>query len=502
MKTKTLCVTLLSLLAWSSCDLEREDFTEISPDTFPQTEADLKLAANALYYHFASGGWGDDCIYSADYGGYQVLSDLSTDLLWSCWGWESDDIHYHQWYASMGGNFANYMYNNFSHYQFLSSASNNIRRITASSAPEAAKRLYAAEVHCLRGWMALYLYDLFGPVPVATDEQLDAPTTYNYLARLSDEEYDEMMETDLRTAIEDLPEVAEARGRVTRGAAMMLLLKYYMIRGKWQQAEALARELYAMEGRVYALESDYSHLFSKEGMGGSELILTISASSSTSWLANYMTAEVLPADMPWTDMSTGWGGYVMPWEFYDTFEAGDSRLACITTQYTNKYGVLMTSTNSSQLSYGALPLKYGKDPDMTDAQSGIDLVVYRYADVLLTLAECIVRNAGVTSEAIQLVDRVRQRAGLPGLSAEATASKEAFLEALLAERGHEFFLEGLRRQDLIRFGRYVSSANQRIASANASGKDYFIVDDSHNRFFIPQTFIDESKSAIKQNEGY
>lgn len=60
----------------------------------------------------------------------------------------------------------------------------------------------------LRGWMGLYLYDMFGPVPVASDEVLDDPQTFVYLPRLTEEEYDAMMEADLRDAIRDLPEVA------------------------------------------------------------------------------------------------------------------------------------------------------------------------------------------------------------------------------------------------------------------------------------------------------
>ena len=207
--------------------------------------------------------------------------------------------------------------------------------------------------------------------------------------------------------------------------------------------------------------------------------------------------------MPWTEKSEGWGGYVMPWAFYNTFEAGDARTKNIVTQYTNKNGVLMTKDNSAQLSYGPLPLKYGKDDTMSGAFSGIDLIVYRYSDVLLTLAECINRNQHQpTAEAINLVNRVRHRAGLQDLSAEATASYDAFNDALLTERGHEFYMEGLRRQDLIRFGKYVELANQRIDEANENGKAYFKIDESHNRFWIPQTFIDESKSNIKQNAGY
>ena len=173
----------------------------------------------------------------------------------------------------MVGDIQNHCYQNFAHYQFLSKARNTIRRIEESAAPDAAKKLYAGEVKALRGWMGLYLYDMFGPVPVASDEVLDNPTDFKYLGKVSDEEYDEMMENDLRGAIAVLPEKASARGRMTKGAAMMILLKYYMIRGKYEQAETLSRELRAMEGKVYSLQSDYNYVFSKEGMGNSEIIL-------------------------------------------------------------------------------------------------------------------------------------------------------------------------------------------------------------------------------------
>lgn len=499
MKTIKYIAATLMLLSATSCELERLDYTEISPETFPKTETDLKLAVNALYYDFNPGGW--DGVYAADYTGYQVISDMTTDVLWSCWAWESDELYFQQWYATVGGDIQNHAYKNFERYNYLSKARNTIRRIEASNVSEDAKTLYSGEAKALRGWMGLYLYDFFGPVPVASDEVLDNPQTFVYLPRLTEEEYDAMMEADLRDAIRDLPEVAEARGRMTKGAARMILLKYYMIKGYFDKAETLARELMEMEGKVYSLQPDYNYIFSKEGVGNSEIILQLPCNGTASWYSNYMTAEVLPADYPWAEKATGWGGYIMPWDFYGTFDATDKRLKNVITAYTNKNGEKIDRNNSSQLAKGALPLKYGMDPDMQDGQSGIDVVVYRYSDVLLTLAECINRNQGApTSEAIGLVNRVRNRAGLPDLSADATASKEAFNDALLLERGHEFYLEGLRRQDLIRFGKYVEYANQRINAVNtAEGRGYFNAHAGHDRFWIPQTFIDESKGAIKQN---
>ena len=167
---------------------------------------------------------------------------------------------------------------------------------------------------------------------------------------------------------------------------------------------------------------------------------------------------------------------------------------------------VMKTDKDLSLSFGAIAKGFAGDAAIEnvikDGQSGIDVVIYRYADVLLTLAECINRNEGSpTTEAIGLVNRVRKRAGLSELDDAQTASGEAFNEAILLERGHEFYLEGLRRQDLIRFGKYVEYANNRIDAINKSeGRGYFNVHEGHNRFWIPQSFIDESKGAIKQND--
>ena len=348
--------------------------------------------------------------------------------------------------------------------------------------------------------MGLYLYDMFGAVPVATDDVLDDPETFVYLPRPTDEEYDAMMEEDLLTAISLLPDMPELRGKMAKGPARMILLKYYMIRGLFEKAEKIARDLYAMEGK-YALQNDYNYVFSKEGIGNNEIILQIPCNMSLSSAVNYFTAEVLPSDMPWTEKSTGWGGYVMNWDFYDSFEQGDKRLALVYDSYTNTSGKVISRED---MKYGAVALKYGKDPDMTDAKSGIDLVIYRYSDVLLSLAELIVRNSGaVTDEATELVNRVRNRAGLADLDATATVNSEAFMEAILEERGHEFYFEGLRRQDLIRYGKYIEYANARINKINSEeGRGYFLVNDSHNRMPIPASYINESKSAIKQNPLY
>ena len=91
---------------------------------------------------------------------------------------------------------------------------------------------------------------------------------------------------------------------------------------------------------------------------------------------------------------------------------------------------------------GALPIKYGEDPDATGAESQIDWIVYRYADVLTLMAEALARNENaVTQEAVDLLNMVHTRAGLQAYATSDFASVDTFLDAVLLERGHELWFE-------------------------------------------------------------
>ena len=95
--------------------------------------------------------------------------------------------------------------------------------------------------------------------------------------------------------------------------------------------------------------------------------------------------------------------------------------------------------------------------------------IYRYADVLTLLAEAIVRNGNkLTQEAVNLLNDVRTRS-LPGKGYQLSdfPDVETFLDKLLEERGHEFYMEGVRRQDLIRHGKFIEAA---LAKARFAGQ--------------------------------
>ncbi len=79
-----------------------------------------------------------------------------------------------------------------------------------------------------------------------------------------------------------------------------------------------------------------------------------------------------------------------------------------------------------------------------------DVPVFRYADILLTKAECILRGASATlgDTPASLLNQVRRCSSAPEVTANPT------LQELLDERGREFVNENWRRNDLIRFGNY------------------------------------------------
>ncbi len=112
-----------------------------------------------------------------------------------------------------------------------------------------------------------------------------------------------------------------------------------------------------------------------------------------------------------------------------------------------------------------------------------DIVLFRFADVLLMRAEAQVRN-GDNGQAD--LDAVRTRAGMP--------TRPATLANILAERRLELMWEGSRRQDLIRYGLFAAAYDLRPQlDGEASG--YTTV------FPIPSKAI-ELNHRLTQNAGY
>lgn len=121
-----------------------------------------------------------------------------------------------------------------------------------------------------------------------------------------------------------------------------------------------------------------------------------------------------------------------------------------------------------------------------------DIPVFRYADILLTKAECILRGATPTMghTAASLINEVRDCSHAPHVAGTPT------LDELLDERSREFIMEPWRRNDLIRFGRFENCAEWKVR-ANAA-----TMADVNKRLFPIPTAEMNTNTNWKQNPGY
>ena len=185
------------------------------------------------------------------------------------------------------------------------------------------------------------------------------------------------------------------------------------------------------------------------------------------------------------------------WQFYDSFEANDIRKTNLIAEYLGSDGIVYNRSNpGANLQLGPLPLKIDLDRERVDVTT-VDIIMYRYADVILSKAEALANKTNVpTQEAIDLINIVRERAQIDPVILADYADIDTFNTLILLERSHEYWCEnGQYRADLIRHGKY-SESNidlNGVASETAPHKVLF-------PFSLDR--ISEGKGKFLQNPGY
>lgn len=226
---------------------------------------------------------------------------------------------------------------------------------------------------------------------------------------------------------------------------------------------------------------------------------------------------------------SGWNGFTTLSNFYDSFEDGDVRKGTVLAGYTSQTGLNAGFQigqvrgpispdpnrdrrigdpigNLSDRSGNPLVFKRTVSAFFNDEASGIrnnkfplnpstindggwgsanDFPFLRFSDVRLMKAEAILRGGADAETVLAIVNGIRNRRNATTLSGTITLSQ------LLAERGRELYLEGWRRNDMIRFGVF-NNPDQ----ARTSRSDGFKV-----VYPIP-TIALSSNPNLKQNFGY
>jgi hypothetical protein len=499
------CTGLALLLSGlQGCKLETEVFDAIYPDMYPKTERDVRdLVTSNAYGGFRNSAY--DGIFNVSAGVF-ITSDIATDYGFCSWGgntWES--LEFARWTPLESRNTTKiWEYTN-----QISSMTLTMDRIAHVQMNEALKNRYLAELRCARGFMAFIIYDMHGPIILADLETLKKPQDEQILARLPDGETERFIVTELTEAAKALPyryEKGDADyGRFTKGLCHMILLKFYMMTHQWESAIAEGRELqkpeyeYALVTEKGGERSAYANIFTQANEKNRETIWAVNC--LTGYQTHLWYPHVLPSNI--NTFNGGWGGYKMTWKFFKTFEEGDQRRETIIYEYTTKDGHVLNEANrgsgANSLEEGVFPIKYKIEPANVGDQCQTDWIVYRYADALTLLAEALVRQSGsVSQEAIDLLNRVRTRAGLQARTADSFANARDFLDKLLMERAHELYFEGCRRQDLIRDGSYVEAMRQKCIDYGQTT----VINENYHKFPLPESIIIEGQGIIKQNTGY
>jgi len=475
----------------NSCegDLAPITYDKISTDNFLKTTADYEVALTAIYANIG-----------AQRRNRILFGMRGTDEFRSNNGGE-DKLNNFQWEQS-GPFSALYNYN----IPAITRAGSFLLELEKSSIlPENVKNSYLAQVRTARAFLMYELLTNYGACPVITDDEIlagittnfkyfperPAPGTPEYEAYSS--KYIAFIENDLNKAIEQF-NIGEGtsnygqRGRFNKAVAYTVLSKLYLHQKNWEKAITVCKAVIDLSEKgdnilyTYKLFNEYNNMWSLKTEGHSEIIFAIPQTAGA-YGQDFRAWTLHPH---YTKDENSYNGDKVRIPFYDSFNASDIRRNNITVSFTNIYTGKPVDMRKSPHNGGFI-FKYQQDPNAAQ-MSGVDVVVYRLADIYLSYAEAICwKDGGATSsaEALKYFNLVRQRAALAPLSSLTT-------DIILQERAWELYFEGFRREDLIRHGKYISNAREE---RGVNAQDYQVL------YPIPQEAINENP-AIKQNPGY
>lgn len=377
-------------------------------------------------------------------------------------------------------------------YQSIRNTNILLENVESANINDDSKTLITAEAKFIRAICYFRLYNRFGPVPLRT-----STTQELALAKATEQEMTDFIESELLAAIPGLPSPGQekAYGRAHKGAAWGHLMRLYLYTKQWQKTIDAAQEI--IDLNYYELFPDYFTLFFVANERNRELIWVRPAKADVDRTAALtMAAFAYPPNFN-NDPRTGLtfvganfgGSNVFVYDaFYDSFDPNDRRRYSIIDSYIANNG---NTIDLSLTPNSRRPFKFWPDSDIIGSAYGNDVPEIRYADVLLSKAEALNELNGPTQEAIDLINEVRDRSDVAGVDLADFASKEALRDHILDERGWEFYLEGHRREDLVRHGKLIERAQQRGLPAQ----------DFHVRLPIPSFALDANPN-LEQNPGY
>lgn len=384
-----------------------------------------------------------------------------------------------------------------------------------------------AEIRFMRAYVYFDLVKRYKEV-IIYDENMDAIVKDKALS--TEEQAWDFIQADFDFAADKLPVKEDAKGRLDRGAAYAMLTRT-MLYAKRYDAVISASEAIAKLG--YDLEKKYSDSYSKTiSSGNVEAILQYlfnRAENITHSFDFYYT----PGGDFTMHGETG-GGYGTPTqELVESYELATGGFPDwsvwhdVGVTQTPPYALLEPRFQATVLYNGSQwkgreiqPWLGGADgfcewnvepePDgrtttgyylrkMVDEThnviqytSGVQpFTVIRYAEVLLNRAEALYKT-GKEGEANDIVNKIRDRVGLPALSVDG----EELMTAIRQERKVEFAFEGLWYWDLRRWG--IAHEKYPLGLSDYMVHGFKITKDEEGNFTYDYISVDDQKRNFPQ----
>lgn len=461
-------------------------------------------------------------------GAYNSLGGLQTqDVVWALMEHSSDEalgptrgpdwddngvwrvIHNHQWDADHS--VVRNTFNSLLTAQFSATA-------VLEQSPTASE---AAQARFIRALSVFLVLDLYDQVPFREDlkDLKQLPTTLKGSAAA------DKVISELNAALASLPDAGANTWVANKDAARVLLMKTYLNRGVYANrvtptfAAADMNQVITLADQIlgnarYALSDNFFTNFAPNNNSASkELIYTLEntvgvrgGNNRFNWFCT----------LHYNQRPSGWNGFTTLADFYDKFEAADTRRGGSYTGLTNVTGLRTGFLVGQQFDQNGTALKDRKGNNLAftrevalketgnnleitgirvikyvpDFAQGIDgnaeneYVIFRLADVMLMKAEAQLR-LGQTANALAIVNTLRAKRG-------ASALTTLTLQTLLDERGREMYWEGWRRNDQVRFGTFLNGVGS--TRPNKSGNERLV-------FPIPNQQLAVNPN-LTQNPGY
>lgn len=468
MKKKGLYLSIILFSVWtlSGCDdfLTVTPISDLTSDSFWKTESDANVGVVAIYNAF---------------------SKAMSPGMWNWGEARSDNFDYYEKDAPDQRELVenNILIDNSaalwtSLYNVIGKANAAIKYIPGIMMQPALKNHYLAEAYAMRAWAYFYCIRVWGDVPLYL-EPVEEVSQGIYRTRMSkDYIIENVILPDLENAYYMIDKTNTTRTRMNAATVCLLLMDVYAWIHDYEMVIKIKEE------RVNKLDGTSEEKLSNTWVylvyGGSDFI--------QNWRGMFIestTGSVSPE--VWFKLS------------YDQYGNGTNSAIGYFAKSSAKLTVSNTLKNayatadlrrSAQWSGNRLTLKFWEDGTVFSGDGTImsenDLVLYRYADVVLLYAEAL-NELGRTDEAITQLNKTHLRAGNAAFTAISFNSQSELADAILAERQKEFVGEGKRWFDLVRTGKWAEHSQ--------------LTDPVKVLFPIHRDHLNENPE-LTQNEGY